>query len=494
MKRILRASTMTGGAAILSLLANALRVKIVAVLVGTAGLGVISYLYNLVQLAGSVTSLGINSGVVKVTSEAVSRGEEHAVDRIKATAIPSTFWFSVVIALALFAESRTVSIWLLGDVRYAFYVRLVSLGIPCLTLSQSLTAVLNGFKAIREIALISTCGGLIMVLLVAPLVWKYRLTGVVLHLVLQSMSMLTVTLLFYHRRIPGMSVLGALSFRGFDRRLVKSLAAFGVATFLLNVFQSSSFLIVRKLIQQRFGEHGVGLYQVPYGLTLQYLNIVLISLMTYSLPTMSALREESSLSAELNHTLRASLLAIVPIISVLLVLKRFLVLVLYSPQFLPSVNLLEIQLIGDFFKVIAYVFGVALLSRSRLIPWLVLDLFWDAIFIGLSYFLIDRVGLVGVAMAFLGAYFTISVGYVIFAWRSMKIHISGSNLKLILFSVIALASIVRAAHAGLPASIGIAGVVLLLWLVVCFKKSEIQKGLTMLRNLSWGDEKSPLLP
>jgi enterobacterial common antigen flippase len=494
MKRILKAGTMTGGAAVLSLLANALRIKIVAVLVGTAGLGVISYLYNLVQLAASVTSLGINSGVVKMTSEGLSGGEEAAVDRLKTTAFSLTFWFSVIVALALFIESKTVSLWLLGDARYVFYVRLVSLGIPCLTLSQSLTAVLNGFRAIREIALISIWGALITVLIVAPLVWKYRLTGVVLHLVLQSLSLLIITLLFYHRRIPGLGVLDALSFHGFDPRLVKSLAAFGVATFLLNVFQSFTFLVVRKLIQQRFGEAGVGLYQVPYGLTLQYLNIVLISLMTYSLPTMSALREESSLAIEVNHTLRASLLAIVPIISILLVLKRFLVLLLYSPQFLPSVNLLEIQLIGDFFKVVAYVFGVALLSRPRLLAWLVMDLFWDALFIGLSYFLLDRMGLVGVAMAFLGAYFAMAAGYVIYSWRSMKIHLTGSNLRLIALSVIALAGIARGAHAALPVAAGLTIAVLLLWLVVCFRKSEIQEGLGMLRNLSWGAEKPSLLP
>lgn len=485
---------MTGGAAAFSLLANAVRVKIVAVLVGTAGLGVISYLYNLVQLASSVSNLGVGSGVVKMTSQNLSRGEGEGIDRLKVTAFSPTFWLSVTVSLALIAASKNLSIWLMGDARYATYVQLVALSIPCLTLSQSLTSVLNGFKAIREIALITAGGGFITVLLVAPLVWKYHVTGVVLLLVLQSVAVLILTLLFYHGRIPGLGVIRALSFRGFDSRVARSLAAFGVATFLLNVFQSLTFLMVRKLIQQRFGEHGVGLYQVPYGLTLQYLNIVLISLMTYSLPTMSALREESALSAELNHTLRASVLAIVPIISALLVLKRFLVLLLYSPQFLPSVSLLEIQLIGDFFKVVAYVFGVALLSRPRLIAWLVLDLFWDAVFIGSSYYLLGRVGLVGVAIAFLGAYFVTSVGFALFARRSMRIGLNAANLKLIGLSVVALASIAWAAHATLPVSAAAAVAVLALWLVVCFKKSEIQRGLAMLRNLSWGDEKSALLP
>ena len=483
---------MTGGAAALNLLANAVRVKIVAVLVGTAGLGVISYLYNLVQLASSVSSLGIGSGVVKMTSQNLSTGEGKEIDRLKVTSFSPTFWLSVVVSLALIAASKNVSTWLMGDARYAMYVWLVALSIPCLTLSQSLTSVLNGFKAIREIALITAWSAGITILLVAPLVWKYRVTGMVLHLVLQSVAVLTVTLLYYHRRIPGWGLLRSLSFRGFDVRIARTLAAFGVATFLLNVFQSLTFLLLRKMIQQKFGEHGVGLYQVPYGLTLQYLNIVLISLMTYSLPTMSAIREESSLNVELNHTLRASVLAIVPIISALLVLKKVLVLLLYSPQFLPSVALLEIQLIGDFFKVVAYVFGVALLSRPRLTAWLILDLFWDALFIGSSYYLLGRMGLVGVAIAFLGAYFAMSIGFALYARRSMRIGLSASNLRLIGLSTLALGSIAWAAHATLPVAAALAVAVLALWLVVCFKKSEIQKGLTMLRNLSWGEDRTTL--
>lgn len=76
----------------------------------------------------------------------------------------------------------------------------------------------------------------------------------------------------------------------------------------------------------------------------------------------------------------------------------------------------------------------------------------------------------------------------------MRIGLNAANLKLIGLSVVALASIAWAAHATLPVSAAAAVAVLALWLVVCFKKSEIQRGLAMLRNLSWGDEKSALLP
>lgn len=485
---------MTGGASMLSVLANAARIKVVAVLVGTGGVGVIAYLINLVQLSSSITTLGIASGMVKLTSEKVSQGEQEEIERLKVTALSTTFWFSILVTLALIAGARNISIWLTGNAEYAFYVRLISLSIPCLTLNQSLTAVLNGYKAIREISLIMVWGALIGLLLVAPLVWKYRVTGVVLHFVLQSVALLIIAALFFHRKLKGPGLPRFLTFRGFDRRLVKPLAAFGVAAFLLNVFHNLAFLVVRKLIQHSYGATGVGLYQVPYGLTLQYLNIVLTALMTYSLPTMSSLRDDSSLRIELNQTLKASMLAIVPIIGGLLVLKRVLVLLLYSRAFLPSVNLLEIQLIGDFFKVIAYVFGVAALARARLTAWLMFDLLWDAVFIGLSYTLLGRVGLVGVAIAFVGGYVSMSAGYALFAWRRMHLRLDSSILRLILLSTVALVLIAKGARFSLPVAILVAGTVLLLWGVLCFTRTEIRKGMAVLRNLSWGEEDSLSLP
>lgn len=476
---------MTGGASLFNLLAGAARVKIVAVLLGTSGVGVISYLVNFVQLATSVTTLGIGSGVVKLTSEMSAKGEEEDINRLKATSFSTTFWFSVFVSLLLLSMSKRVSLLLMGDLTYTFYFQLASLSIPFVTLGQSLTSVLNGFSAIRELALTTVWAAVISLMIVTPLVWKYRITGVVWHLLLQSMAALLVVVLFYQWRMKDARVVRFLIFQGFDRRLVRKLASFGLATFLLTIFQSLSFLFVRKMIQHQIGEHGVGLYQVPFGFTLQYLNIVLTALLTYSLPTMSALHDDHSLRQELNQTLRASLLVIVPVISILLVFKKMLIILLYSREFLPSVGLLEVQLVGDFFKVIAFVFGVVVLSRARLVAWLLLDLFWDALFVGLSYVLLPRRGLSGVAVAFLLAYCAMALGYVIYAFRGMNLRVTWVNVRLMILSFVALSCIAVGSHRRFSIAIGIGLVVMVIWTLLCFRKREIKEGLSLLRNLSW---------
>jgi PST family polysaccharide transporter len=494
MRRLLKASSMTGGASLFNLLASAVRIKYVALLVGTAGIGIFSYLVNFVQVAVSVASLGIASGVVKLTSEYASREREDEIRRLKSTSISLTFWFSILVCIVLLVAAPQISLLLMGDVKYTTLVRLISLSIPCLIFTQSITALLNGYKAIREIAMISVGSGLISVIIVFPLVWKLRVNGVVLHFFLSSLLGLAVAVAFYRRRMQDPRLLPFLSFRGFDVRLVKLLAAFGIATFVMGVSQSLAFLFVRKLIAVRFGESGVGLYQLPFALTLQYLNIVLTALLTYSLPTMSAMQDDGSLREELNKTLRASLLVIVPIIATLLVLKRFLVLLLYSKEFLPSVGLLEVQLLGDFFKVIAFVFGVVVLARARLAAWLLLDLIWDALFIGLSYLLLPQRGLVAVAIAFLGAYGAMSVGYAVYVRRRMKLGVNFENQKLIVLSLLALVSVAVASHLVLPLAVVAALAILSLWMVLCFRKAEFAKGWAMFRNLSWGEDDSLRLP
>lgn len=479
---------MTGGASLFNLLASVARVKVMALLVGTAGIGIVSYLINFVQLTISVTGLGIGSGVVKLTGEYAGASREEEINRLKATSFSTTFWLAVLVNLTMFVFAKGISVLLAGNAGYASYIRVLSFSIPCLTLSQAMTSVLNGFKAIREMALITSWSALIGLVFVVPLVWKFQVKGVVCHFVLMAIVAMILTLVFYRRRMKDPYPLRFLMFHGFDRRLVRALAAFGIATFLLGVFQNLAFLIVRKWIQLRFGQEGVGLYQVPYGLTLQYLNIVLTALLTYSLSTMSGIREESALRDELNHTMRASLLVIVPIIAFLLVFKKYLVLLLYSREFLPSIGLLEIQLLGDFFKVIAFVFGVAVLARARLVAWLMLDLLWDGLFVAFSYFLVPHRGLAGIAVAFAGAYFLMAAGYGLFMWRSMALRLTASNLKLIVLSFAALVGIVFFTRLGLEFALAGTAGILVMWVLLSFRQNEIRMGWRMLRNLSWGDD------
>jgi O-antigen/teichoic acid export membrane protein len=490
MKRLLKASSMTGGASLFNLLAGAVRIKIVALLLGATGVGVISYLINFAQLAASVTSLGIGSGIVKLTSEYLSEDRNEKVNRLKATAFSITFWFSIFVCAILFAAAKDISVLLIGNAKYTTYVRWVSLSIPFLTFGQSLTSVLNGFRAIRQLALITVWSALVSVLIVAPLVWKFQVTGLVWHFVIQAGLTCVVAILFYRWTLRDPRLLRFLSFQGFDGKIVRALAGFGAATFLIGLFQNLAFLFVRRLIQQHQGELGVGLYQVPYGLTMQYLSIVLTALMTYSLPTLSALHEEKAFHKELNQTMRVSLLAIVPVISMLLLFKKWLILLLYTRDFLPSVGLLEIQLVGDFFKVVAFVFGVAVLARAQLRAWVVLDLIWDICFVGFGVFLYPRIGLAGVAYAFLGAYFVMAIGYAVFAYRSMRISLDWPNVKLLILSVLALVFVAGSARLFLPLAIILVLATLGLWLVLCFERNELKKGLSMLRQLSWREDKT----
>ncbi len=490
MKRILKAGSMTGGSSLFNLLASVARIKVVALLVGTIGVGVISYLINFVQLAVSITTLGLGSGIVKLTSEFEAEGAKEDLDHLKGTALSTTFWFSMVVTVVLWLAAPQVSILLTGDMKYSLYVRVISLSIPCLTLGQSLTSLLNGFKAIREMALITVWGAVFSLIIVVPLVWKFRVTGVVWHFLLQSLLLLVIGIVFYRKCMRDPHLLPFLSLRKLSWRLMKMLAAFGIATFLLGVFQNLAYLIVRRLIESRYGQQGVGLYQVPYGLTLQYLNIILTALLTYSLPTMSGLRDDKEgLTKQFNLTMKVSLMTVVPIIAVLLLLKKYLVLFLYSREFLPSVHLLEVQLLGDFFKVIAFVFGVVVLSQARLKMWLLLDLFWDGIFVAMSFALLPKLGLTGIALAFLAGYGAMAVAYGIFVARGMKILLDGSNLRICFVSLIALLMVAAIAHnTGLLVSVIGVAAILPCWMMICFERKEILAGWATVRHWAWRED------
>ncbi|MCB1507177.1 MAG: O-antigen translocase, partial [Hyphomicrobiaceae bacterium] len=69
-RTILRSSSIMGGASVINVLIGLLRMKLVAVLLGPAGIGLIGLLQNLMQAASGVAAMGLGTVGVRQIAEA----------------------------------------------------------------------------------------------------------------------------------------------------------------------------------------------------------------------------------------------------------------------------------------------------------------------------------------------------------------------------------------------------------------------------------------
>jgi O-antigen/teichoic acid export membrane protein len=253
-----------------------------------------------------------------------------------------------------------------------------------------LTAILDisGMTSGRSLALI------IGTVLCLPLVWYLGLIGAALQL-----TLLTGTILvFLDRRSR------RIGFRpwavAFEMKLVRYLAAFGIASLVAGFAQQLSDVLVRSALIRTMDAAQNGIYQSAMAVTYQIRAVVLGSVGSYSIATLSqdATRERVIESAN-------RLLAVVlPISALSMALLGLLsgpaILILYSGEFLPAQRLLPYLLGADFLQVVIWVMGAPLLVMNRVGAWLTLSLIVAAARTVGALLLMAPFGIVGVALAY----------------------------------------------------------------------------------------------
>ena len=79
--QILKSSALIGGAQGVSLLVGMVRTKLVAILIGPLGIGLVVTYQAMQQMIGTIAGLGIGASAVRDISMAITKGDDETVGR-----------------------------------------------------------------------------------------------------------------------------------------------------------------------------------------------------------------------------------------------------------------------------------------------------------------------------------------------------------------------------------------------------------------------------
>ena len=141
---IVRASSIMGGAQALNYLVGMVRVKIIAVLLGPAGVGLIGLYSSALGLVGTVTGLGIASSGVREVALAHGQDDPQAVART-VTVLRRACWATGLLGWALSAAAAVpLSRWAFGDTAHAAAIAVLGVTLLLGAISGGQTALLQG--------------------------------------------------------------------------------------------------------------------------------------------------------------------------------------------------------------------------------------------------------------------------------------------------------------------------------------------------------------
>lgn len=401
-RQILRSTSIIGGASVINILIGLVRIKVVALLLGPAGVGLIGLFSNLIGTAANVASLGTGIVGTRQIAEAAGREDANAV----AAARRALFWGTLALAaagsLVFWLLRGTLAIHVLSDPALSGEVGWLALGVGLTVASGSQGALLNGLRRIGDLARVSVYSALIATVLgvSALLLWHER--GLLVYLLLTPAASFMVGH-WYVARLP--KVEGPHTQLRAMRQQWATLARLGMAFMLAGLAVTLGQLMVRTLVQRELGADALGHFEAAWVISMTYIGLVLRAMGTDYYPRLTAvIHDHAAVNRLVNEQTEVALLLAGPVFVAMLGLTPWVVELLYSSKFSEAAMVLRWQILGDVLKVASFPLGFVILAAGDGKTFIISDTTAMAVFVLFVWLGLPYLGLQATGVGFLAMY------------------------------------------------------------------------------------------
>lgn len=425
-RRILKSTSIVGGATVASIVIGMVRMKALALLLGPAGVGLFGVLNAIFTTGNSVAGLGLaTSGVRQIAAD--------LQDRVRVERTRVALWtLSVPLGLAavalVFAFRGVIARASAGDGAQADAVGWVGLAIGLSIVVGIQQAELQAFQRTADLARVRVIGAAISAAMGigAVLLWGAR--GIVAALIAVPVSNWLVAA-WLNRDLPRFSV-RPLRGRGL-RSEWRLLLGLGVALTIAGSVGGLAQIGMRAVVARDLGLNAAGLFQAAWSISATNLNIVIAAMAVDYYPRLCAVSEDAhAVDALVNQQLRVALVIGGPLLLAMAVAGPLALDVLYSGRFAGALGMLRLQLVGDVLKLASFALGFALLARGRAVRYVIAEAVFTVVALPLATLATPRLGLEASGWAYLAALgATVPVTLLLARGRD-RMSISRANLAL----------------------------------------------------------------
>lgn len=347
--------------------ANLVILKLIAMFAGPAGLGLLGNLMSVTTMTSVFAGGGIGNGIAKY----VAQYQGQPMRRIRFIGSAMTFGtvFSVAILVVSVMAARPLAIRILGNADQAWLM-------PCLGLAQFLCfigtasiAVANGEHRTDIFAKISISAYLLAIPSTYLLIMFFGMVGAAFALLL-TVSCTALPSIYF---IAASRIYKILRFR-VSKDDFLNLARFSMMLLASALFFPSAEIFIRNQIIAHLGYESAGIWQALNRLSGAYLGFFTVFLSTHYMPRLSATTSKPELTVEVRKYLVGVGLAFLCLATALYIFRTLAIKLLFSASFLPMQDLLPMQLLGDFFRLISYVIGFLGVAKAAFRLYIVAEL------------------------------------------------------------------------------------------------------------------------
>ena len=455
---LIKSMLIIGSAQLVNILISILRMKVLALLLGPAGLGLLGIYNNLQSTASTAAGLGMGSSGVRQIASA--KGEEAALSRVRVVLFGAHLVQGLLAMAAVWLLRERLAVWLVGDAAQATEVGLVGVAVLFTLLASSQTALLQGMRRIGDLGRVTVLGALAGTAAGLFAVWLKGEGGLVWFVLVQPLAAVLVAFAFT-RKLPA-PISARLTLPAIWN-VWRSMAALGAVFMLGHLATTATLLLVRGRITQELGLEAAGLFAASWGITMQYVGFLLTAMSADYYPRLTEVIHDRPAATRLMNDQTQLCLALGgPVLLLLIGLAPWVMTLLYSAEFMPAADMLQWQTVGNVFKLASWPLGFAFVAAAESRVFLFTELTWNAVFLALLWFALPMLGLEVAGMAFLVAYMLHFALLVLlarrllgFRWEALSLWLVGVHAMLA-FAILALAWLAPLAGAGVSLLLALA--------------------------------------
>lgn len=399
--QILKSSALIGGSQVLNIGIGIVRTKIIALILGPAGLGLAGVYNSIVDLTQNMAGMGVNSSGVRQIAEAVGSGDAERIRLTVAILRKTSLVLGGLGAVLLILFSRQVSLITFGTEKHVVAVCVLSIAVFCKLVSGGQGALIQGMRHIAALAKMNVFGAAFGAIAGIALVYAFRENGIVMYVVALAVMAMFMSW-WYSRKIritaPRIAIFQA-------RTEAAGLLKLGFAFMISSLMTLGVAYAVRVILLRRLGLQATGLYQAAWTLGGMYVGFILQAMAADFYPRLTAsIHDHVTCNRLVNEQAQVGLLLATPGVIVTLTFAQVVVNAFYSAHFAASVPVLRWICLGTTLQVISWPMGFIIVAKGKQNLFIVSEVAWAIVSLALAWFCIGHFGVDGAGIAFFGSY------------------------------------------------------------------------------------------
>ena len=395
-RHVIKYTGLFGGVQGIIMLVHLIRNKIAAVLLGPAGIALVSIYNKVSNLISQATNFGISFSAVKHIAELNESEDRTEIERYVCVVRSWCMLTALLGTLVMMVLASQLSLLTFENYDYTWQFVCLSPFVGLLALTGGEVAILKGLKQLKQIALISVMTALSTLLICTSLYYFFEEDGIIPALLLTAIAILGINLRYSTRVVSWRTSLTSMKTLAMGLPMVR----LGVAYIIAGIFGQGADWCINVMMLHDGSLTDVGLYYSGYTLMTSYASVVFLAIEADFFPRLSgAVKNPLRQNHIINQQIEVCSLLTAPLLILFVFGMPILLQLLYSSKFIDAVPMAICASIYMFFKVHTTPLAYLSLANGDSKIYMIAELLYDLFVVAAIPFAFRNWGLMGAGLA-----------------------------------------------------------------------------------------------